>query len=123
MQVILNREQAVKAVDVARNFAESASGLEVLQGAFMSAGFGRVRFTTTDLDLWCRVELKAETPQPGKALVPVRNLVTVLKNAPHSCVQLRSEGDDVVCEAGSSEVRLSGLDVEEYVRPEVTSLE
>ena len=80
----------------------------------MSAGFGRVRLTTTDLDLWCQVELKAETPRPGKALMPVRSLATVLKNMPHSRVELRSVGDDVVCQAGSAEVRLSGLDIEEY---------
>ena len=80
----------------------------------MSAGFGRVRLTTTDLGLWCQVELDAQTPQPGKALVPVRNLGKVLKTMPDSHVQLRSDGDDVVCQAGPSEVRLSGLDVEEY---------
>ena len=114
MEILVNRNQAMKAVDVARNFAESASGLQVLQGAFLSAGFGRVRLTTTDLDLWCQVELDAQTPQPGKAVVPVRNLGKVLKNMPDSRVQLRSEGDDVVCQAGPSEVRLSGLDIEEY---------
>ena len=114
MEILFNRSQAMKAVDVARNFAESASGLKVLQGAFVSAGFGRVRLTTTDLELWCQVELDAQTPQPGKALVPVRNLGTVLKNMPDSHVHLRSEGDDVVCRADPSEVRLSGLDVEDY---------
>ena len=67
MEILLNREQAMKAVDVARNFAESASGLDVLQGAFLSAGFGRVRLTTTDLSLWCRVGLDAQTLQPGTA--------------------------------------------------------
>jgi DNA polymerase-3 subunit beta len=69
---------------------------------------------TTDLDLWCQVELNAQTLRPGKVLVPVRNLAMVLKHAPHSRVQLRSRGDDVVCEAGPSEVRLAGLDAEEY---------
>ena len=114
MEILLHREQTMKAVDVARNFAEGASGLKVLQGVFLSAGFGRLRLTTTDLELSCQVELKAQTPRPGKALVPVRSLATVLKNAPHSSVVLRSVGDDVACEAGPSEVRLSGLDVEEY---------
>ena len=33
---------------------------------------------------------------------------------PDSHVRLRSEGDDVVCEAGPSEVRLAGLDMEEF---------
>ena len=116
MKIILNKDQAMKAVDVAKNFAASASEQKVLQGVFLSAGFGHVRLTTTDLDLWCQVELDAQTPEPGTgtALVPVRSLGTVLKNMPHSRVQLRSVGDDVVCEAGPSEVRLSGLDVEEY---------
>lgn len=114
METILIREQVMKAVDVAKNFAAGASGLKVLQGAFMSAGFGRLRLTTTDLSLWCQVELDAQTPRPGKAVVPVRNLGTVLKNAPHSRVVLRRMGDDLVCEAGPSEMRLSGLDPEEY---------
>ena len=114
MEIILNKGQTMKAVDVAKTFAESASGLKVLQGVFVSAGFGRVRLTTTDLELWCQVELNAQTPQPGTALVPVRGLATVMKNMPQSRVELRSEGDDVVCMAGSSEVRLAGLDVEEY---------
>ena len=114
MELILNRDQAMKAVDVARNFAAGASGLKVLQGVFVSAESGRVRLTTTDLDLWCQVELSAQTPQPGKALLPVRGLGTVLKTMPQSRVQLRSEGDDVVCEAGSSEVRLAGIDPDDY---------
>ena len=119
MEILLNREQAMKAVDVARNFAESASGLDVLQGAFLSAGFGRVRLTTTDLTLSCRVGLDAETLQPGTALVPVRRLATVLKNAPHSRAVLRKMGNDLVCEAGPSEVRLSGMDAAEY--PEIAA--
>ena len=117
MEILFNRDQAMKAVDVARNFAERASGLDVLQGAFLSAGFGRVRMTTTNLTVWCQVVFDAQTVQPGTALVPVRQLGTVLKNAPHSRVMLRSVGDDLVCEAGPSVVRLSRMDPEEY--PEV----
>ena len=114
MEILLDRNQAMKAVDVARNFAESASGFDVLKGVLVSAEAGRVRLTTTDLEVWCQVELDARTPVPGKVLAPVRKLGTVLKNMPDSRVRLRSDGDDVVCEAGSSEVRLSGLDMEEY---------
>ena len=114
MELILNRDQAMKAVDVARNFAEGASGLKVLQGALLSAKDGHVRLTTTDLGLWCQVGIDAQTPEPGEVLVPVKGLATVLKNMPGSRVQLRSEGDDVVCVGGSSEVRLKGTDVEEY---------
>ena len=114
MEILLNRNQAMKAVDVARNFAESASGHQVLQGILVSAEAGRVRLTTTDLEVWCQVDLDAQTPQPGKVLVTVRNLGKVLKTMPDSRVRLRSAGDDVVCKAGPSEVRLAGLDMEEY---------
>lgn len=117
MEIVFNRERAMKAIDVARNFAERASGLDVLQGAFLSAGFGRVRLTTTNLSLWCQVVLDAQTVQPGTALVPVRQLGTVLKNAPHSRVTLRSVGGELVCEAGPSVVHLSRMDPEEY--PEI----
>ena len=65
MEIILNKDQAIKAVDVARNFAESASGLKVLQGVFLSAGFGRLRLTTTDLSLWCQVELDCPDAAAG----------------------------------------------------------
>ena len=82
MEILFNREVAMKAVDVAKTFAESASGLKVLRGALVSAEGGRVQLTTTDLALWCRIELDAQTPEPGTAVVPVRHLGTVLKNLP-----------------------------------------
>lgn len=114
MHVILNREQAMKAVGMAKTFAAGASGLRVLQGVVLSAEEGRARLTTTDLEVWCQVELGARTPQPGTMLVPVQALETVLKTLPQSTVELHHAGNDMVCEAGSSEVRLAGLDAEEY---------
>ena len=114
MEIILDRSQMLKAVNTAKNFAEGSSGQKILQSTFVSAGFGRVRLTTTDLSLWCQVELDARTPQPGTVAVPVRTLGTVLKTLPHSRVSLRKEGDDVCLAAASSEVRLAGVDVEEF---------
>ena len=117
MEISFDRSQMLKAVNVSKNFAETSSGLKVLQSTFLSAGFGRVRLTTTDLSLWCQVELDARTPEPGTAAVPVRTMGTVLKTLPHSRVSLRKEGDDVRFVAGSSEVRVTGLDPDEY--PEI----
>ena len=114
MKITLDREQAMRAVGVVRNFAEGASGLKVLQGVLVSADSGHVRLVTTDLAVWCQVEMDAQIAEPGEALVSARHLATVLKTMPASRVHLRSEGEDVVCEAGSSEVRLTGLDVQEF---------
>ena len=114
MQITLDREQAMRAVDVVRNFAEGASGLKVLQGVLVSADSSHVRLVTTDLAVWCQVEMDAQTPEPGEALVSARHLATVLKTVRTGRVHLRSEGEDVVCAAGSSEVRLTGLDVQEF---------
>ena len=114
MQITFDRSQMLKAVNTAKSFAEGSSAMKILQSTFVSAGFGRVRLTTTDLSLSCQVELDARTPQPGTAAVPVRTLGTILKALPHSRVSLRKEGDDVCLAAGSSEVRLAGVDVEEY---------
>ena len=109
MGIILNKDQALKAVNVAKNFAETPSGLKILQHAFVSAGFGRARLTTTDLALWCQVEVDAQTPQPGTALVPVRTMSKVLKSLSQSRVSLHKDGDDVRFVAGPSEVRVAGL--------------
>ena len=121
MEIILNRDRALKAVNVAKNFAETPSGLKILQHAFVSAGFGRVRLTTTDLALWCQVEMDAQTPQPGTAMVPVRTMGKVLKSLSQSRVSLHKDGDGVRFVAGPSEVRVAGLgpddDADEY--PEI----
>ena len=117
MEILLNREKGMKAVDVARNFAGGASGINALQGVLLSAEAGRVRLTTTDLAVWCQVELEAEISEPGTVVVPARSLATILKTLPESRVLLRSTRDDLVCEAGASEMRLSGIDPEEF--PEV----
>ena len=114
MKIFVDRSQMLKAVSMAKNFAEASSGQKVLQSAFLSAGFGRVRLTTTDLTLWCQVDFDAQTPKPGTAVVPVRTMGTILKTLPHSHASLHKEGDEVCFAAGSSEVRLAGADAEEY---------
>ena len=121
MEIILNRDRALKAVNVAKIFAETPSGLKILQHAFVSAGLGRVRLTTTDLALWCQVEMDAQTPEPGTAMVPVRTMGKVLKSLSQSRVSLHTDGDGVRFVAGSSEVRVMGIgpddDTDEY--PEI----
>ena len=114
MEIIVDRSRMLKAVNMAKTFAESSSAMKVLQNTLLSAGCGRVRLATTDLSVFCQVELDARTPQPGTAAVPVRALGTVLKTLPQSRVSLRKDGDDVCVAAGSSEIRLAGCDVEDY---------
>ena len=118
MELSFDRNQMLKAVNTAKNFAETPSGLKVLQHAFMSAGFGHARLTTTDLGLWCQVELNARTPQPGTVTVPVRTLGKVLKALSQSRVSLHKEGDDVRLVAGPSEVRVTGMESDDY--PEIS---
>ena len=113
MEITFDRGQMLKAVNTVKSFAEGSPAQPVLKSAHLSAASGRVRLTTTDLSLWCQVELEARTAEAGTAAVPVRTLGTVLKTLPHSRVSLRKEGD-VRIAAGSSEVRLAGVDVEEY---------
>ena len=115
MEISVDRSQMLKAVNTVKSFAEGSSGLKILQSTLASAGSGHVRLTTTDLSVWCQVDLDARTPQPGTLAVPVRTLGTVLKTLPHSRVSLRKDGDDVCLAAGSSEIRLAGLDAEEYL--------
>ena len=114
MEITFDRSQMLKGVNTVKTFAEGSSALKILQSTLLWAGSGKVRLTTTDLTLWCQVELDARTAEEGTAAVPVRTLGTVLKTLPHSRVSLRKEGDDVRFAAGSSEVRLAGHDVEEY---------
>ena len=114
MEITFERSRMLKAVNTAKSFAEGSSGQKVLQSIYLSAGFGHVRLTATDLTLWCQVELDAQTPEPGTAAVPARTLGTVLKTLPSSRVSLRKEGDDVCLAAGSSEVRVTGCDAGEY---------
>ena len=117
MEISFDRSRMLKAVNTVKSFADS-SGLKVLQSTLMSAATDRMRLTTTDLSLSCQIELDARTPEPGTVLVPARALGTVLKTLPHSRVSLRKEGDDVCLSAGSSEVRITGVDPDEY--PEIS---
>ena len=66
MEINFDRSQMLKAVNTVKTFAEGSSALKVLQSTFMSAGFGRVYLTTTDLTLWCQVGLNARTSAAGE---------------------------------------------------------
>ncbi|MDE0206630.1 MAG: hypothetical protein OXP66_11450, partial [Candidatus Tectomicrobia bacterium] len=76
MEITFDRSQMLKAVNTAKSFAEGSSALKVLQGTFLSAGCGKVRLTTTDLSLWCQVELDARVAEAGTVAVPVKTLGT-----------------------------------------------
>ena len=117
MQIILNKDHMVKAVNVATRFAEGAAGIKALQGVLVSAESGHVRLTTTDLALWCQAELDARTEGSGTVLVPVRTLGKALKSLPGNRVTLTTDGDDVCLQAGPSEIRVSGLEPDDY--PEI----
>lgn len=117
MELLLKREQVLRGVETAKAFAASAADQKVLQHALVSGGFGKVRLTTTDLELWCQVELTDETIRPGSALVPTKALVKVLKNLPARVFTMRREAGEMVFSAGGSEVRVAGMEAEEF--PEV----
>ena len=117
MELLLKREQVMRGVETAKAFAGTASDPKVLQHAMVSGGFGKVRLTTTDLDVWCQVELTDEIIRPGKALVPTKAFAKVLKNLPGRVFSMRREAGEMVFSAGGSEVRVAGMEAEEF--PEV----
>ncbi len=77
---------------------------------------GRLRFTTTDLDLTVRVTVVADATSEGMAAVPARLLAAVLDKAPEGAVELCVADGMLDVSAGEVTARLNTLNVDEWPR-------
>jgi DNA polymerase III subunit beta len=104
--------QAVSAV------VPTKTTLSILSNVLFSAEGKELKLTATDLDLSMTTTLLATVEEPGKACVPSKRLLEIVRALPPLDVTITAKSGSVRIQCGKSDFKIAGGDPEEF--PKVT---
>ncbi|HOV80155.1 MAG TPA: DNA polymerase III subunit beta [Bacillota bacterium] len=116
MRIVSNRENLLKALQIAQRAVSAKNPLPILSGIKIEAMEDRVSFTATDLEIGIRFSLSAEVIEPGSAVLPARYVTEFVRRLPDISVFIESDQDagSVNFKYGQSEANINGFPVEEF---------
>lgn len=115
MKIICNREALLGACLAAGAATPSKTDRPILRNLLLAtSGPDAVSITGSDLDVGARVEIAAETPRGGEALVGFSQLAQILRECDDPTVTINSGPDGTSVRVGSSRFDLPAWSPAEY---------
>src|SRR5882724_9694872 len=112
MKLSLSTSELLNQLQTVTRVASTRSAVQALSGVMISAtADAPPELRATDMEIGLRVPLKAETSQPGSAVLPARLLLDVARSLPAAEVslELRSSQQDVELISGPATFHLRTL--------------
>ncbi len=119
MRIEVTKKNILPAAKVCADIAPTNPHLPSLVGGVLSAGEDGVSLYSTDLEVFCTVSFPAEIAGPGRTVVPLKklaSLIDLLDGDP--VIQLNTENEfQTRIRSGGTDTRLAGFDPEAYPTP------
>ena len=116
MDIEVTREALVRELALARRLGERKTTIPVYSYALIDADFGEARITATDGDSALETGCSASVHVAGRALVPVRPLHEMARNASAETVRLTLAGDRISVIIGAFKSKLGTLPADDFPR-------
>ena len=115
MDVVLDRDQFLKGLQMVHNIVEPRQTLPILANVLLEAEGETVRVTATDLEVGARVSVPAKVAKPGTITVSARKLSEIVRELPAAGLSLKV-GDNaaVSLRCGGASYRMVGLGSEDF---------
>jgi DNA polymerase-3 subunit beta len=115
MEVVLDRDQFLKGLQMVQNIVEPRQTLPILANVLLEADADAMRITATDLEVGARVAIPARVATAGSVTVSARKLGEIVKELPAAGLTLRvSEGAAVSLRCAGASYRLVGLAPDDF---------
>ena len=116
LKLSLLTSQLLSQLQTISRVASTRSAIQALSGVMLEAGDERCELLATDLEIGLRVPLEAQVERPGRALLPARLLLDVVRSLPgeHTTVELRAAQQDVELLSGAATFHLRTLRAEDF---------
>ncbi len=116
MKLTVSRETFLAKLGIAVRGASTRSAIQTLAGVLIRVEEGRAELEATDMELGLRVALEPTESSPGKAVIPGRLLLDVVRSLPADSLSLeyRSAQQDVELVSGSAKFHLRTLPPEDF---------
>jgi DNA polymerase-3 subunit beta len=115
MEVVLDRDQFLKGLQMVQNIVEPRQTLPILANVLLEADGETMRITATDLEVGARVAIPAKVARGGAVTVSARKLGEIVKELPAAGLTLKvMEGAAVNLRCGGASYRLVGLPPDDF---------
>lgn len=112
MKFTIVRSKFLEALQTVQNVVPSKPALLITANCMIAAEDGKLLITATDLDMAVKCEVTEDLTidEPGKTTLPVRRLVSIVRELPEGQITFEINEDDVASvQCGASYFRIIGL--------------
>ena len=110
MEVVLDRDQLLRGLQMVQNIVEPRQTLPILANVLLEAEGDAMRITATDLEVGARVSMPAKVSGKGRITVSARKLGEIVKELPAAALSLKvGENATVALRCGGVSYKLVGM--------------
>src|SRR4051794_38633766 len=95
MKFSVSKEKLLEGLQTVQNVVSTRTTLPILSNVLLQAGDGRLRLTTTDLDVGVSGGVEAQIDKPGATTLPARRLSTIVRELPASEIHVEVDSKNV----------------------------
>jgi DNA polymerase-3 subunit beta len=115
MKFSIARSKLLETLLKVQNVVTGKNTLQILSNALVKVEDGQLWVTTTDLDMSVRNRVEAEVTEPGCTTLPIRRLVSIVRELPEGRISFEINEKDVAeIRCGASLFRIPGLPMSDF---------
>ena len=115
MKFSVSKEKLLAGLQTVQNVVSTRTTLPILSNVLLHADDGKLRLTTTDLDVGVSGSIDAQIDKPGATTLPARRLANIVRELPAAEVQIDIDSKNVASiRCGQSFFKILGLPEEEF---------
>jgi DNA polymerase-3 subunit beta len=115
MEIKIQKEALVRGLYLTQSVIEYKSTMPILSNAVLEAKGKALNFTATDLQVGIIVQENAEVINPGKVLVPVKNLYEIAKELQNEMILIKTLSNNwVEVMSGKSKFKIMGAASDDF---------
>ena len=115
MKFSVSKEKLLAGLQTVQNVVSTRTTLPILSNVLLHAADGKVRLTTTDLDVGVSGGIDAQVEKSGATTLPARRLANIVRELPAAEVEIEVDSKNVASiRCGQSFFKILGLPEDEF---------
>ncbi len=115
MKFTVSKDKLLEGLQTVQNVVSTRTTLPILSNVLLQAGEGRVRMTTTDLDVGVQGGIDAQIERAGATTLPARRLFAIIRELPTGDITVEVDAKNyATIRSGQSLFKIHGLAEDEF---------
>lgn len=114
MKFSINKTELLNALNIVQKGTAARSTLPVLSGILIDAHQDELTFQATDLELSIQYDVVALVEEPGRAVLPGKLFLDIVKKLPDMAVTVQATEDSAVISCDASTFQIKALNAEDF---------